>query len=91
MSYNDADRNNPLNGDGAFVVGNVGGVIIIGPGGMQTQMTLGMKGAVNMGDTSGPNAVNPSGTMNGSGIRHTQQNNFRSYSTTYGRSHYRRR
>jgi hypothetical protein len=87
MSYNNSDRENPLNGDGSFVVGGVGGAIIMGPGGLQTQMALGMKtpGAI-MGDTSGPNAVNPSGTQNGAAIRHAQQNNFRSYSTTYGRS-----
>ena len=44
---------------------------------------MGTLGEPNMGDTSGPNAVNPSGTPNG--IRLPSQNNFRSYSSTYRR------
>lgn len=76
MSYSSNDNSNPINGNGSFAVGGVGGAIVMGQGGLTTQMILGMKnnGAI-MGETSGPNAVNPSG--NPSGIRHAQQNNFR--------------
>jgi hypothetical protein len=63
-------------GDGAIAV--VQGAIIIGPGGPQTQMVLGAVGNVSMGDTEGPNAVNPSGTP--SGIRLATQNGFRNSS-----------
>ena len=84
MSYSHEDASNPFNGGGSFVVGGVGGAIVMGPSGMTTQMILGMEDpGANMGDTSGPNAVNPSGTPNG--IRHATQNNFRSSSTTYRR------
>ena len=76
MSYPGNNPNNPLNGDGAFVVSGVGGAIIMGPGGPVTQVNvLGNKVDAIFGDTSGPNAVNPSGTP--SGIRLAQQNNFR--------------
>jgi hypothetical protein len=45
----------------------------MGPGGLQVN-AMGVLGEANMGDTSGPNAVNPSGTPNG--IRLPSQNNF---------------
>lgn len=61
------------NGDGAIAV--VAGAIIMGPGGPVTQMAIGTIGEAIMGDTAGPNAVNPSGTP--SGIRLPIQNNFR--------------
>jgi hypothetical protein len=62
-------------GSGAIAVGGVGGVIVMGRGGLITQTnTLGNIPDANFGDTSGPNAVNPSGRS--SGIRHAQQNNF---------------
>jgi hypothetical protein len=76
MSYHN-NNSNQLNGTGSFAVGGVGGAIVMGPNGLTTQMILGnLNGGAIMGDTSGPNAVNPSGTPNG--IRHAQQNNFRS-------------
>lgn len=77
MSYSTSDQNNPLNGDGAFAVSGVGGAIIMGPRGLITQTNvLGNKvGGVIFGDTSGPNATNPSGTP--SGITLPTQNNFR--------------
>jgi hypothetical protein len=77
MSY---PGSNPVshqhNGDGAIAV--VQGAIIIGPGGPQTQMVIGALGTASMGDTEGPNAVNPSGTV--AGVRLPTQNNFRSTS-----------
>ena len=76
MSYPGSDENNPINGEGAFAV--VQGAIIIGTGGPQTQV-LGNIGSVTMGETSGQNAVNPSGTP--SGIRLATQNNFRNRKT----------
>ena len=60
-------------GDGA--IGVVTGAIIMGPGGPMTQATLGSIGEASMGETTGPNAVNPSGTP--SGIRLATQNNFK--------------
>ena len=75
MSYQNNDSNQ-LNGNGSFAVGGVGGAIVMGKNGLTTQMILGNLESAIMGDTSGPNAVNPSGTPNG--IRHAQQNNFRS-------------
>ena len=72
MSYSGSNINNPINGEGAFAV--VQGAIIIGPGGPQTQF-LGNIGEVIMGDTSGQNSVNPTGTP--SGIKLPIQNNFR--------------
>jgi hypothetical protein len=76
MSYSGSNENNPLNGDGAFVVSGVGGAIVMGPQGPITQFNvLGNKIDANFGDTSGPNAVNPSGSP--SGIRLSSQNNFR--------------
>jgi hypothetical protein len=82
MSYPGNNSNNPINGEGAFVVGGVGGAIIMGPQGLTTDMILGNENpGANMGDTSGPNAVNPSGTPNG--IRHATQGGFRSYNTRY--------
>lgn len=71
MSYPGSDIDNPLNGEGAF--GVIQGAIIIGPRGPQTQV-LGNIGSVTMGDTTGRNAVNPSGTP--SGIKLPTQNNF---------------
>ena len=73
MSYPGSDQNNPLNGEGAFAVN---GVIIMGPSGPMTQQYLGQIGSAIIGDTSGPNSVNPSGTP--SGIRLATQNNFKS-------------
>jgi hypothetical protein len=76
MSYSSTDPNQTLGADGAFAIGNVGGVIIMGPGGLITQINaLGnIDGDVIFGDTTGPNATNPSGTP--SGGKQTQQNNF---------------
>mgnify|MGYP003336677902 FL=1 len=76
MSYPGSDSNNPLNGQGAFAVGGVGGAIVMGKSGLTTQMILGNLDSAIMGDTTGPNAVNPSGTPNG--IRHAIQGGFRS-------------
>lgn len=73
MSYPGADANNPLNGEGAFAVI---GAIVMGPKGPMTQQYLGQNGMAIIGETSGPNAVNPSG--NPSGIRLATQNGFRS-------------
>lgn len=61
------------NGDGA--IGVINGAIIIGPNGPVTQQVLGGIGQASMGETSGPNAVNPSG--NPSGIKLPTQNNFK--------------
>jgi hypothetical protein len=76
MSYSSTDPNQTLSADGAFAIGNVGGVIIMGPTGLITQRNaLGtIDGDVIFGDTTGPNANNPSGTP--SGGKQTQQNNF---------------
>lgn len=60
-------------GMGAIASLGTPGVIIMGPGGLQVN-TLGNLDGANFGDTSGPNAVNPSGTPNG--IRLPMQNNF---------------
>jgi len=78
MSYATSDQINPLNGDGSFSVGGVGGVIVMGPNGLITQPNvLGNKaGDVIFGETGGPNSINPSGTP--SGITLPTQNNFRS-------------
>ena len=76
MSYPGNNIDNPINGEGAFVVSGIGGAIIMGPRGPITQTNvLGNKIDAIFGDTSGPNAVNPSGTP--SGIRLPSQNNFR--------------
>ena len=79
MSYSSTDPNQSFNADGALAIGNVGGVIIMGPNGLITQKNaLGnIDGDVIFGDTTGPNAVNPSGTS--SGGKNPQQNNFISY------------
>jgi hypothetical protein len=76
MSYSSTDPNQSFNADGALAIGNVGGVIIMGRNGLITQQNaLGnIDGDVIFGDTTGPNAVNPSGTPNG--IRLPSQNNF---------------
>lgn len=74
MSYPGSNPQNPLNGEGAFAVV---GAIIMGPNGPMTQQYLGQNGTAVMGDTTGSNAVNPSGTP--SGIRLATQNNFRNY------------
>ena len=78
MSYNKTDEVNPLNGDGSFAVGGIGGVIIMGPHGVITQTNaLGNKvGGVIFGETDGPTSVNPSGTS--SGVRLPTQGGFRS-------------
>ena len=60
-------------GDGA--IGIVAGAIVMGPRGPVTQYIIGNIGEALMGDTTGPNAVNPSGSP--SGIRLPTQNNFR--------------
>ena len=79
MSYSSTNPNETLNAEGAVAINSVGGVIIMGPNGLITNTNaLGnIEGEVIFGDTSGPNAVNPSGTP--SGGRHPQQNNFISY------------
>jgi hypothetical protein len=79
MSYSSTNSNETFNADGALAIGNVGGVIIMGSNGLITQQNaLGnIDGDVIFGDTSGPNATNPSGTP--SGGKQTQQNNFISY------------
>lgn len=59
-------------GTGAIASLGTPGVIIMGPGGLQTN-TLGNLDGANFGEL-GPNSVNPSGTPNG--IRLPQQNNF---------------
>ena len=79
MSYPGSDPNNPLNGQGAFAVGGIDGVIVSGPQGPMSQTNiLGNIPTANFGDTSGPNAVNPTGTP--SGVRLPTQGGFRSYS-----------
>lgn len=79
MSYSSTNPNETLNAEGAVAINSVGGVIIMGPNGLITNTNaLGnVEGDVIFGDTTGPNAVNPSGTP--SGGRHAQQNNFISY------------
>ena len=79
MSYSSTNPNETLNAEGAVAINSVGGVIIMGPTGLITQQNaLGsIDGDVIFGDTTGPNAVNPSGTP--SGGRNPQQNNFISY------------
>lgn len=76
MSYSSTDPNQSFNAEGALAIGNVGGVIIMGSNGLITQVNaLGnIDGDTIFGDTSGPNATNPSGTP--SGGKQTQQNNF---------------
>lgn len=59
-------------GIGAIASLGTPGVIIMGPGGLQTN-TLGNLDGANFGEL-GPNSVNPSGTPNG--IRLPMQNNF---------------
>jgi len=59
-------------GTGAFASLGTPGVIIMGPGGLQTN-TLGNLDGANFGEF-GPNSVRPSGTPNG--IRLPMQNNF---------------
>jgi hypothetical protein len=74
MSYpgtNPVDHNHF--GNGAIASLGTPGVIIMGPSGLQVN-TLGNLSGANMGDTTGPNAVNPSGVPNG--IRLPSQNNF---------------
>jgi hypothetical protein len=72
MSYPGTPEDHSHNGEGAIVTLGNPGVIIMGSSGLQVN-TLGTSGAT-LGDTSGPNAVNPSGTPNG--IRLPMQNNF---------------
>lgn len=72
MSYPGSNENNPINAEGALAVGGIGGAIISAPGGLTTNMVLGqLAGNFTMGETSGPNAVNPSGIPNG--VRHAVQ------------------
>ena len=73
MSYPGTPIDHSHNGEGAIVTLGNPGVIIMGSSGLQVN-TMGTIGETNMGDTSGPNAVNPSGTPNG--IRLPSQNNF---------------
>jgi len=72
MSYPGTPADHSHNGEGAIVTLGTPGVIIMGSSGLQVN-TLGTSGAT-LGETSGPNAVNPSGTQ--SGIRLPMQNNF---------------
>jgi hypothetical protein len=72
MSYPGTPEDHSHNGEGAIVTLGTPGVIIMGSGGLQVN-TLGTSGAT-LGETSGPNAVNPSGIQ--SGIRLPMQNNF---------------
>lgn len=73
MSYpGNTTTNHQHSGDGAIAV--VTGAIIMGNSGPTTQF-VGTIGQANMGETNGPNSVNPSGTP--SGIRNARQNNFR--------------
>lgn len=77
MSYPGINESDPLNGNGAFIVSQAGGAIVMGPRGVITHVNvLGNKIDANFGDTTGPNAVNPSGAP--SGIKLPSQNNFRS-------------
>ena len=74
MSYpgtNPIDHNHV--GSGAIASLGTPGVIVMGPNGLQVN-TLGNLPGANMGDTTGPNSVNPSGVP--SGIRLPEQNNF---------------
>jgi hypothetical protein len=73
MSYPGTSQPHTHVGEGAIVTLGNPGVIIMGPSGLQAN-TMGVLGEANMGDTSGPNAVNPSGIPNG--IRLPMQNNF---------------
>lgn len=78
MSYSSTEPGNTFNSEGTFASGGVGGAIIMGRNGLTTSdPVLGNTPEANFGETSGPNAVNPVGTQ--AGIRHAQQNNFRSY------------
>jgi hypothetical protein len=72
MSYPGTPVDHSHNGQGAIVTLGTPGVIIMGSSGLQVN-TLGTSGAT-LGETSGPNAVNPSGIQ--SGIRLPMQNNF---------------
>lgn len=72
MSYPGTPIDHGHDGEGAIVTLGNPGVIIMGSSGLQVN-TMGTSGAT-LGDTSGPNAVNPSGTPNG--IRLPMQNNF---------------
>lgn len=72
MSYPNEPTDHIHNGEGAIVTLGNPGVIIMGSSGLQVN-TMGTSGAT-LGETSGPNAVNPSGTPNG--IRLPMQNNF---------------
>lgn len=74
MSYpGEPTREHTHVGTGAIASLGTPGVIIMGPGGLQTN-TLGNLDGANFGEF-GPNSVRPSGTPNG--IRLPQQNNFR--------------
>lgn len=74
MSYpGNPTKDHQHNGDGA--IGVINGAIVMGPSGPMTQQVLGAIGQASMGETTGPNAVNPSGQP--SGIRLATQNNFK--------------
>ena len=72
MSYPGTPQGHTHVSEGTIVTLGNPGVIIMGPSGLQVN-TLGTSGEA-LGDTSGPNAVNPSGTQ--AGIRLPMQNNF---------------
>jgi hypothetical protein len=73
MSYpGEQPANHSHNGSGAFASLGTPGVIVMGPGGLQTN-TLGNIDGANFGEF-GPNSVRPSGTPNG--IKLPAQNNF---------------
>lgn len=72
MSYPGTPQGHTHVGEGVIQSLGTPGVIVMGPGGLQVN-TLGTSGTT-LGDTSGPNAVNPSGVQNG--IRLPMQNNF---------------
>ena len=74
MSYSSTNPNQSLSGTGSFAVNEVGGMIVINPSGPINGPAIGNLPEVNFGDTSGPNAVNPSGTPNG--VTLPTQNNF---------------
>jgi hypothetical protein len=72
MSYPGTPEDHTHFGEGVIQSLGTPGVIIMGPSGLQVN-TLGTSGET-LGDTSGSNAVNPSGTQ--AGIRLPMQNNF---------------
>lgn len=75
MSYSSTNPNQSLSGTGSFAVNEIGGMTVINQFGPIEGPAIGNLEEVNFGDTSGPNAVNPSGTPNG--VTLPIQNNFR--------------